>query len=526
MNFIARILAFFLLIPFSLVADVPLKKNIDQIISDMDVYTEETRKSWNVPAVAVVIVHKGKVYTILKGTKSISDSSPISEHTRFQLLSITKGMTAALMMKLAEQGRISLDDPIIQYIPDFKLSNPKVTQSLTIGNVLAQSVGLKAFAGDSFLKLGFSEKELQPILAQLPIKKKTGKDYTYSNHFHGLMKKIIEKVTRKSFEAAAKELLFDPLQMAETTYAPQHGKGGLLSGCSGTQKLPNEFAKPHTIRGVVYELPNIEEAFVYPTSMGASSSPEDMGRWLQFLMYNHPALLKQEWFDRLRTPQNHYVVKSKNGYVFPKTRTDSLDYCYGLMQTPYGKDHKIKLYTHNGAWIGGTARISFAPGLDLGIAVMCNLGSNQDCMVPDALTFKCMDLALGINDTDWNAELLKHTNESNLKFRQYFEQQKTLSPHPHEELTPYVGDYKNHLYGDISLKIKENALWMGYRKKWVKLTHLNGNRFVFDGYKLAEGYSSSYYAFLDIGYLGDKNKHALSCNLMNEGDDPVFVKTI
>jgi len=525
MNFIARILVFFLLIPFSALADTPLKKETDQLVSDIDSYTEISKKSWNVPAVAVVIVHKGKVYTILKGVKSISDNSPINEHTRFQILSLTKGMTATLMLKLVEQGRISLNDPIVKYIPDFKLSNPKVTQTLTIGNVLAQSVGLKAFAGDSFLKLGFSEKELQVALAQLPIKKQTGKDYTYSNHFHGLMRRIVEKVTQKSFNMAAKELLFDPLQMSETSYAAQHGKGGLLSGCSGAQKLPNEFAKPHTIRDGVYELPNIEQAFVYPSSMGVSSSPENIGRWLQFLMYNHPSFLKQEFFDLLRTSQNHYIVKSKNGYVFPKTRVSTVDYCYGVMMTPYGKEHKVKMYTHNGAWIGGTARISFVPELDLGIAVIANLGSNQDCMLPDALTFKCIDLALGISDTDWNEVILKHTVESNQKFRQYFEQQKILTPYPHEDLTPYVGEYKNGLYGDMSLKIKENALWMGYRKKWVKLTHLNGNRFVFDSYKLSDGYSSSYYAFVDIGYLGDKNKHALSCNLMYEGDDSVFVKT-
>lgn len=525
MNFIARILTFFLLIPFSAVADVRLKKNIDEIVSDMDAYTETTRKSWNVPAIAVVIVHKGKVYTILKGTKSISDNSPINAHSRFHVLSLTKGMTATLMLKLAEQGRLSLDDPIIKYIPDFKLSNPKVTKTLTIGNVLAQSVGLKQFAGDSFLKLGFSEKELSSILAQLPIKKQTGKDYTYSNHFHGLMKKIVEKVVQKSFEVAARELLFDPLKMEETTYTPQHEKGGLLSGCSGSKKLPNEFAKPHTICSSVCELPNIEQAFVYPSSMGVSSSPENMGKWLQFLMYNHPALLKQEWFDRLRAPQNHYVIKNKNSYIFPKTRIDSIDYCYGAMLMLYGKDHKVKMYMHNGAWVGGTSRIAFVPELDLGVVVLCNLGSNQDCMAPEALMYHLMDNALGIQDTDWNTVILNHTHDQHQKFRQFFEQQKILMPHPHEDLTPYVGDYKNNLYGDITLKIKENALWAGYRKKWVKLTHLNGNRFVFDAYKLADGYSSSYYAFVDLGYLGDKNKHALSCNLMPEGDDPIFVKT-
>lgn len=525
MNFIARILAFFLLIPFSVVAGVHQKKDIDQIVLDLDSYTETVRKSWNVPAIAVVIVHKGKIYTILKGTRSISDNSPINEHTRFHVLSLTKGITATVMLKLAEQGRISLDDPIAKYVPDFKLSNPKATAMLTIGHVLAQSVGLKAFAGDSFLKLGFSEKELWPILAQLPVKKQTGKDYTYSNHFHGLMKKIVEKVTRQSFEMTAKELLFKPLKMDETSYAPQHEKGGMLSGCSGAKKLPNGFAKPHTIRGTVYELPNIEQAFVYPSSMGISSNPKDMGKWLQFLMYNHPTLLKQKWFDLLRAPQNHYAVKSKNSYIFPKTRTDSIDYCYGAMLTPYGKDKKIKLYTQNGAWLGGTARMAFAPELDLGIIVMCNLGSNQDCMAPEALTFALMDAVLGIQDTDWNTVILNHTHEQNQKFRQFFEQQKISTPYPHEDLTSYVGDYKNLLYGDAALKIKENALWMGYRKKWVKLTHLNGNRFVFDAYKLADGFSSSYYAFVDLGYLGDKNKHALSCNLMPEGDDPIFVKT-
>lgn len=525
MNFIARILAFFLLIPFSVVADVPLKKNIDEIVSDIDAYTETTRKSWNVPAIAVVIVHKGKVYTILKGTKSISDSSPVNEHTRFQLLSLTKGITATLMLKLAEQGLISLDDPIVKYIPDFKLSNPRVTKTLTIGNILAQSVGLKQFAGDSFLKLGFSEKEVWHVLAQLSIKKQTGKDYTYSNHFHGLMKKIVEKVTQKPFETAAKELLFDPLKMSETTYAPQHEKGGFLLGCSGAKKLPNEFAKPHTIHGTVYELPNIEQAFVHPSSMGVSSSPENMGKWLQFLMYNHPTLLKQKWFDRLRAPQNHYVIKNKNSYIFPKTRIDSIDYCYGVMRMPYGKDHKVKMYMQNGAWAGGTSRIAFAPELDLGIVVLCNLGSNQDCLAPEALMYHLMDTALGVNDTDWNTVILNHTNEQNQKFRQFFEQQKILTPHPHEDLAPYVGSYKNNLYGDVRLKVKENALWMGYRKKWVKLIHLNGNRFVFDAYKLADGYSSSYYAFVDLGYLGDRNKHALSCNLMPEGDEPIFVKT-
>ncbi len=527
MNFLARIIVFFLLLPFFALANTKTSsKNIDQLVKEMDTYTEEARKIWNVPAVAVVIIYKGQPYFILKGTKSVSDKTPIDEKTRFHLFSLTKGMTAALMLKLEEKGLISLDDPIIKYIPDFKLSNSDIAKTLTIKDVLSQSVGLKQFAGDSFLKLGFSEKETWEAMAELPIKKITGKDYTYSNQFHGLMKQIIEKVTKKPLEVTAKELLFDPLKMSNTTYAPLYGRG-FLSSCSKTKKLQDDFAKPHVIYDGVKEIPNIDQVFVQQASMAVSSTIEDMANWLKFLMYGNPEVLKNDWFNQLRVPRNHYLLQSQNSMIFPKSRHSTLDYCFGAMLLPYGKgENKINLYRQNGARQGGTTCLAYSLEYDLGIVILCNLGANQDCLLPEAIMFKLFDTVMGINDTDWKHVTFEHTNETLKKYRDFFEQSRFAAPTPHEDLTPYIGNYCNRLYGTITLKIKDNVLWVSYRGKEAKTTHLNGNRFTFVPAQLSSGYSSTDYGFIDLGYApSDRARHAMTCNLMNEGDDTIFIQT-
>ena len=528
MKILKKIILFSFLLPHLLFGQVTASNNFANLFSKFEAYSKNAQKDWKVPGLAIAVVHKGQPYYITNGTLSINSDQPVTEETRFFIASVTKVITSTVILKLAEKGIIDLDDPVVKYIKDFKLSDPEITKKITIKHILSQSVGLKGFAGDSFINLGFSPKEMKTVLEKFPIKKPFA--YKYSNYFSSLMKSIVEKATGKSFEQIAQELIFKPLAMTKTTYDSPLESKGFLASCGSEKKLPHDFAKTHGVReNGLSEINPPREIFNYITSMGVSSTIIDMAEFTKFLLGYKPDILSQKYFDHFKIPINTFIEKSPKSHVFPKIRISGMGHTVGLLKMDYGKDRKVKIYTQNGARPGITSRIAICPELDVGIMILCNLGSNMDCLLTDALTFYFFDLLLDTSDKDWSKDFLEENKEDFYKFKKFFEQEKIMNPMPHNDLRSFEGIYNHDAYGKIELKIKDSAFKMRYQKnnkssfsQWITLTHLNGNRFTFPSYKLNASLSANFIGYMDIGQW--ENKKALTCNLMRELDDPpIFI---
>lgn len=141
---------------------------------------------------------------------------PNDADTRFPIASITKTFTAALVLKLRQQGRLSLEDPLCKFLAPC----PESWRAIRLNQLLLQTSGIPDYAKDrDFLKKVRQRQSLDELLAMLrdrPLEFTPGAKHAYSNSNYILLGAVLEKAGGKSYETLLRELLFQPLGMKHT----------------------------------------------------------------------------------------------------------------------------------------------------------------------------------------------------------------------------------------------------------------------------------------------------------------------
>ncbi|MBX3463204.1 MAG: beta-lactamase family protein [Planctomycetes bacterium] len=142
--------------------------------------------------------------------------------TKFRIGSVTKQFTAALVMRLVEQGRVALDDELARYVPDFPLQGRKVTVQM----LLDHTSGIPSYTdlGEEWQKvwpLELSHAELLALVAGKPFDFEPGTDWRYNNTGYYLLGMLLEQVHGQPFAAIVRQELAVPLGLADTRYDSQ-----------------------------------------------------------------------------------------------------------------------------------------------------------------------------------------------------------------------------------------------------------------------------------------------------------------
>src|SRR5215207_9006553 len=196
----------------SQIKDPKFKKIAQKIISEM--------KRLQVPGVAIGIWHKRKEYSAGFGVTSVEHPLPVTADTLFQTGSISKTFTGTMIMKLVEDGKVNLDAPVKKYIQDFKVQDKVVTEKVTVRHLLTHMGG---WVGDYFNDFGNREDALDKMvkdIARMPQIQPLGTIWSYNNTGFNVASRIIEIVTKKPYEQAAQEMLFDPLGLKMSFFYP------------------------------------------------------------------------------------------------------------------------------------------------------------------------------------------------------------------------------------------------------------------------------------------------------------------
>jgi CubicO group peptidase (beta-lactamase class C family) len=194
------------------IKDPTFKKIAKKIVSEM--------KRLQVPGVAIGIWHEGEEYAEGFGITSLEHPLPVTADTLFQTGSISKTFTGTMIMSLVEDGKVDLDAPVKKYIPDFKLQDKDVLESVTIRHLLTHMGG---WVGDYFNDFGSGDDALDKMvkdIAKLPQVQRLGTIWSYNNTGFNVASRIIEIVTRKPYEQAAQEMLFDPIGLQMSFFYP------------------------------------------------------------------------------------------------------------------------------------------------------------------------------------------------------------------------------------------------------------------------------------------------------------------
>src|SRR5688572_9029223 len=138
-----RIIGFFLLLLLVVSTASSQNKDIEKKLKGFDQFVDRVMKDWKVQGVAIAIVYKDKV--ILSkgyGYRNVEQKLPVTDETIFAIGSCTKAFTAAGVCLLEEDGKLELDKPVREYLPDFKLQDDYVSDNMTPRDLLCHRSGL------------------------------------------------------------------------------------------------------------------------------------------------------------------------------------------------------------------------------------------------------------------------------------------------------------------------------------------------------------------------------------------------
>ncbi|HKY28963.1 MAG TPA: serine hydrolase domain-containing protein [Pyrinomonadaceae bacterium] len=259
--------------------------------------------------------------------------------------SITKQFTGAAILKLEEEGRLSVTDPIGKYFPGV----PDEKSSITLHHLMTHSSGLSdPDAYDDWTPVN-TDTYLRAVLAQ-PLRFKAGDGYSYANANFSLLGIIIEKLSGKSYESFVRERLFLPANMSETGYLlPRWGDGRMAQGYRDGKLWGTTLGRAMASDGPYWAL---------RANGGIHSTAHDMLRWARALLEGRvlaPASMKKYW----------------TGHV-NEGGDSSYGYGWSINTLP-----GTKVITHNGGNGIFFADMAIVPDADLVVFLMTNVISEN-----------------------------------------------------------------------------------------------------------------------------------------------------
>jgi CubicO group peptidase (beta-lactamase class C family) len=154
------------------------------------------------------------------GYANLAERVPASANTIFRLASITKQFTAAAILHLAEEGRLSLVDPISEYLPDY----PAAGRRITIRNLLSHTSGISDVTVLPILEesggVGYTRDQIIDLVASRPLDFEPGMGHSYSNVGFMLAGVVIERVTGTTYADYLTNEVLRPLGLDDTSFCP------------------------------------------------------------------------------------------------------------------------------------------------------------------------------------------------------------------------------------------------------------------------------------------------------------------
>jgi CubicO group peptidase (beta-lactamase class C family) len=152
------------------------------------------------------------------GFADIDSKRPADAATEFRIGSVTKQFTAAAIMKLVEQGKLALDDPLAKYVSDFDTGG----RTVTIRQMLNHASGIPNYTNPDFIKIAgkpdLTREDVLKLVSGKPFDFEPGTGWRYSNTNYFLLGLIVEKLSGQSYAAFLQREFFDPLGLKRTRY--------------------------------------------------------------------------------------------------------------------------------------------------------------------------------------------------------------------------------------------------------------------------------------------------------------------
>ncbi|MBX7220248.1 MAG: serine hydrolase [Blastocatellia bacterium] len=269
----------------------------------------------------VVLIAQGNhIFEKSCGFADVHKKTAIQNHTKFYIASMTKQLTATAILKLEEQGKLSVSDPLTKYLKNV----PSDKAELTLHHLLSHSSGLaQNYAADGITQ---REKAIQMMLKN-PLVHRPGEKFTYSNDNYSLLAAVVEIASGTSYESFLQENFLTPLNMSET-------------GFWGRLPAPKQPRIAEVLKkiGKDVAMPN----WGFRGATGMYSTAHDLYLWQQALFEGK--ILKPAGREKLFAPY-FQTSRGMHGYGWFRSKTaDGKDVLWTAGSEDFGHNGLMRVY--------------------------------------------------------------------------------------------------------------------------------------------------------------------------------------
>jgi CubicO group peptidase (beta-lactamase class C family) len=328
------------------------KVEIPQTLDELKAEVNGLLQKHEIPGVAIALVSRDSIIWMAGiGHANVKTGSPITENTHFRVGSITKTFIGLGFLKLVEQGRIDLNKPVREVVPEIEIINPwSGIHPVRIIHLLEHTAGFD----DSHINSIYNKEDPEmPLKRALDAKAglrrvrwQPGTRYAYSSPGYTLAGYILEKITGQRYEDYLKAVILDPIGMTTSTFRLTDESKHLLSVGYGSNFEPVPYF----------------DGYDRPAS-SLNSSAEEMAKFVQFLLNRgktgEEQIISGALIDQMGSATTTTAAKAglKNGYSFG-VGTHFQD--------------GFKWYGHSGGGPGFIAKYSCLKDYGVGYVVLAN----------------------------------------------------------------------------------------------------------------------------------------------------------
>ncbi|MDC7996530.1 serine hydrolase domain-containing protein [Gilvibacter sediminis] len=378
-------------------------------------------KAWGnreVPGASLGIFRDGKIlYSKGYGMANLEYNIPNDANSVFRIGSTSKQFTAACIVLLESEGKLSFDDPLSKFYPEF----PECAQRITVRHLLNHTSGIRDYLQLAYLK-GYDDDThytdadiMQWLVRQTSLNFEPGEEYLYSNSGYWLLGQIVEKASGSNMADYARNNIFRPLEMRDTHFHNYHNRV-VKNRASGYA--------PHSSGAFMISMTTLDMI----GDGGIFTSINDIKKWDD--EYYNAAVLPADFWEKMTTQG---VLN--NG--------ETIDYALGV----FIEDYKgVKAIRHGGAFVGFRAELVRFPEHNLSIAVFANRADASPWSMADAVADILLKDVLKEPEPDAVAEV------------------ETAIPAVIFEMEQMVGTYEIEAGVELEIAIKNDSL--NLTQKW------------------------------------------------------------
>jgi CubicO group peptidase (beta-lactamase class C family) len=426
-------------------------------LAGFDEFVDAAMKSWGVPGLAIAIVKDGQV-VLAKGygLRNVEKKLPVTPDSIFAIGSSTKAFTTMALGILVEEGKLSWDEPVVTYLPRFRLHDEVASKRMTPRDLVTHRSGLPRH-DLVWYNAKLTRQELVDRLPFLEPNEDFRAKFQYQNLMYLTAGHLSAEVAAVPWEEVLRTRILNPIGMKNSNFA-----------VAESQKS-SDFASPYTLKDkTAIDIPFRVIDTVGPAG-SINASVNDMTKWLQLHLgggtVDGRRIVAARQIQDMHRPQ--MVIQS-----FPGLADDP-----EIQQLSYGlgwfvESYRGKKRVHHGGNIDGfSAMVALMPDDGVGVVVLTNLNATP---LPTIVARHATDRMLGLDPIDWNGRALKRrevSEKANETAKKSAGEERKTGTKPAHALEEYAGAYDHPAYGAVTVKQDGAALTAQFHDIPMRLNH-------------------------------------------------------